>query len=58
MRPLLKNYLDLSRFQNAPETDGINSAELDRLVAAAPALTPEQIAFLWAYVGTRGVNEI
>ena len=37
LRPLLKNYLDLSRFQNAPETEGINSAELDRLVAAAPA---------------------
>ena len=37
LRPLLKNYLDLSRFQNAPETEGINSAELDRLVVAAPA---------------------
>ncbi len=37
LRPLLKNYLDLARFQNAPATEGINSAELDRLVAAAPA---------------------
>ena len=37
LRPLLKNFLDLSRFQNAPATEGINSAELDRLVAAAPA---------------------
>jgi translocation and assembly module TamA len=37
VRPLLRNYLDLSRFQNAPATDGINTAELDRLVAAAPA---------------------
>ncbi len=37
LRPLLKSYLDLARFQNAPETEGINSAELDRLVAAAPA---------------------
>ena len=36
VRPLLKNFLDLSRFQNAPATEGINSAELDRLVAAAP----------------------
>lgn len=37
LRPLLRNYLDLSRFQNAPATEGINTAELDRLVAAAPA---------------------
>jgi translocation and assembly module TamA len=37
VKPLLKNFLDLSRFQNAPATEGINSAELDRLVAAAPA---------------------
>ena len=37
VRPLLKNFLDLSRFQNAPATEGINTAELDRLVAAAPA---------------------
>ena len=37
VRPLLRNYLDLARFQNAPATEGINTAELDRLVAAAPA---------------------
>ena len=37
LRPLLTNYLDLSRFQNAPETEGITTAELDRLIAAAPA---------------------
>ncbi len=37
LRSLLTNYLDLARFQNAPEADGINTAELDRLVAAAPA---------------------
>jgi translocation and assembly module TamA len=37
LRPLLLNYLDLARFQNAPVTDGITSAELDRLIAAAPA---------------------
>ncbi|KNZ33542.1 MAG: hypothetical protein AD742_06275 [Methylibium sp. NZG] len=37
VRALLRNYLDLARFQNAPATEGINTAELDRLVAAAPA---------------------
>ena len=37
LRKLLITYLDLSRFQNAPETDGITAAELDRLVLAAPA---------------------
>ncbi|TMH13889.1 MAG: outer membrane protein assembly factor [Betaproteobacteria bacterium] len=37
LRALLVDYLDLSRFQNAPETDSITPAELDRLVAAAPA---------------------
>jgi translocation and assembly module TamA len=37
LRTLLKNYLDLSRFQNAPEAEGITLAELDRLIAAAPA---------------------
>jgi translocation and assembly module TamA len=35
LRALLTNYLDLARFQNAPETEAITSAELDRLVAAA-----------------------
>ena len=37
LRPLLLNYLDLARFQNAPATEGITAAELDRLIAAAPA---------------------
>lgn len=36
LRPLLISFLDLSRFQNAPEAEGITNAELDRLVAAAP----------------------
>ncbi len=37
LRTLLITYLDLSRFQNAPETDGITASELDRLIVAAPA---------------------
>lgn len=37
LRKLLLTYLDLARFQNAPETDAITSVELDRLAAAAPA---------------------
>jgi len=37
LQSLLKNYLDLARFQNAPAAEGITTAELDRLVAAAPA---------------------
>ena len=37
LQKLLVTYLDLSRFQNAPETDGITAAELDRLIVAAPA---------------------
>jgi translocation and assembly module TamA len=37
LRVLLAGYLDLARFQNAPTTEGINSAELDRLASAAPA---------------------
>jgi translocation and assembly module TamA len=37
LRKLLNTYLDLARFQKAPETDAITSSELDRLVAAAPA---------------------
>ena len=36
LRDLLISFLDLSRFQNAPEAEGITNAELDRLVAAAP----------------------
>jgi translocation and assembly module TamA len=37
VRPLLRNYLDLARFQNAPATEGITASELDRLIAAVPA---------------------
>jgi translocation and assembly module TamA len=41
LRKLLANYLDLARFQSAPATEGINSAELDRLMRAAPAQARE-----------------
>ena len=37
LRALLLNYLDLGRFQNAPATDAINAAELERLLRATPA---------------------
>ncbi|MES2991859.1 MAG: BamA/TamA family outer membrane protein [Pseudomonadota bacterium] len=37
LRALLLNYLDLARFQNAPATEAINAAELERLLRAAPA---------------------
>ncbi|MFZ2652943.1 MAG: BamA/TamA family outer membrane protein [Burkholderiaceae bacterium] len=37
LRALLLAYLDLARFQNAGEADSVTGAELDRLVAAAPA---------------------
>ncbi len=37
LRQLLLTYLDLARFQNAPQTDGITNAELIRLSAASPA---------------------
>ena len=37
LRALLLNYLDLARFQNAPATDGVDAAELERLLRAAPA---------------------
>ncbi len=37
LRTLLTTYLDISRFQSAPETDRITASELDRLIAAAPA---------------------
>jgi translocation and assembly module TamA len=37
LRKLLIDYLDLARFQNAPVNEGINSAELDRLLRAAPS---------------------
>ena len=34
---LLRNYLDLARFEKAPSSEGITASELDRLTAAAPA---------------------
>ena len=37
LRTLLAAYLDLARFQSAAEADTITPAELDRLIAAAPA---------------------
>ncbi len=37
LRTLLTTYLDLARFQNAPATEGITPAELERLMRAAPA---------------------
>jgi translocation and assembly module TamA len=37
LRPLLAEYLDLSRFQNAPDTEAIDTTELARLAGAAPA---------------------
>ncbi len=37
LRRLLRDYLDLSRFQNAPASEAITPAELERLAAAAPA---------------------
>ena len=37
LRTLLLDYLDLARFQNAPASEAITPAELERLAAAAPA---------------------
>ena len=37
LRTLLLEYLDVSRFQNAPRSEAVTSIELDRLSAAAPA---------------------
>lgn len=37
LRQLLLTYLDLARFQDAPQTEGITNAELIRLTAASPA---------------------
>ena len=37
LRRLLLDYLDLARFQNAPASEAITPAELERLAAAAPA---------------------
>lgn len=41
LRKLLTDYLDLARFQSAPETEGINGPELERLMRAAPAQARE-----------------
>lgn len=41
LRKLLTDYLDLARFQSAPATEGINTAELERLMRAAPAQARE-----------------
>jgi hypothetical protein len=38
LRPLLTDYLDLTRFQKASAAQGLNDIELDRIIA----LTPEQ----------------
>lgn len=37
LKPLLTSFLDLARFQRGPEADRITAAEIDRLVAGAPA---------------------
>ena len=37
LRALLLQYLDLARFQKAPASEAITSAEVDRLAAVAPA---------------------
>ncbi|HEY0819632.1 MAG TPA: hypothetical protein VGD46_12690, partial [Rhizobacter sp.] len=37
LRQLLLTYLDLVRFQNAPQAEGITNAELIRLTAASPS---------------------
>jgi len=37
LHQLLLDYLDLARFQNAPASEAITPAELERLAAAAPA---------------------
>ncbi|MFT3664480.1 autotransporter assembly complex protein TamA [Piscinibacter sp.] len=37
LKALLGEYLDLARFQNAPDTEAIDASELTRLTAAAPA---------------------
>ncbi len=37
LRDLLLTYLDLSRFQNVPQSEDITPAEIGRLIAAAPA---------------------
>ena len=37
LRALLLGHLDLARFQSVPATDGVDAAELERLVRATPA---------------------
>lgn len=37
MRQLLREHLDLARFQRVPEDQALSNSELDRLAAAAPA---------------------
>ncbi len=37
LRKMLQTYLDLARFQTAPQTEGITNAELIRLTNASPA---------------------
>lgn len=37
LRTLLLNYLDLARFQNAPQAEALSPVELDRLSSATPA---------------------
>jgi translocation and assembly module TamA len=37
VRKILLDYLDIGRFRNAPRSDAVTSAELDRLARAAPA---------------------
>ena len=37
LRTLLLDYLDLARFQKAPRTEAVTDAEIERLVAVAPA---------------------
>ncbi len=41
LRKLLSEYLDLARFQSAPEADSIEGAELERLMRATPAQARE-----------------
>jgi len=37
LKTLLLEYLDVSRFQNAPRSEAVTSSELDRLAAGVPA---------------------
>jgi len=37
LKTLLLEYLDVSRFQNAPRSEAVTSSELDRLAAVVPA---------------------